>query len=90
MVHCDKRGCEVFMGHLTHACKFEQGNAATIANVFVNTLRILEDGTFDINAVRNNVKTGADPHEPMSTLVCIETTNNFTGKSCGLVFEGKF
>ena len=79
MIHCDKRGAEAYMGHMTHACKFEQGNASSIANVFINPVQNLEDGTFSIDAIRNGIH-GADCHEPVTQLVCIESSHNFSGE----------
>lgn len=79
MVHCNVRGAEAYMGHNTHAYRFEQGNASSLANVFVNSLENADDGTFSIDAIRNGVH-GADCHEPITQVVCIETSHNFSGK----------
>lgn len=70
MVHCDKRGSEVMVGSWSHVFRFEQGSAAHIANVFVHTLPNLEDGTFLISDVKNNIR-GSDFHEPVTQLVVV-------------------
>jgi threonine aldolase len=78
MVHCDKRGSEAFMGHMSHMFKFEQGAASAIANVFINKVHNFDDGTFSIDEIREGIR-GKDLHEPRSQLVCIENTHNFAG-----------
>ena len=55
MVHCDKRGAELIAGHLSHVFCYEQGSAASIANVFINKLQNNDDGTFSIEEVRKSV-----------------------------------
>ena len=55
MVHCDKRGAELIAGHLSHVFCYEQGSAASIANVFINKLQNNDDGTFSIEEVKKSV-----------------------------------
>lgn len=78
MVHCNKRGSEAFMGHMSHTFKYEQGTASAIANVFVNKVHNFDDGTFSIDEVKEGIR-GNDAHEPLSQLVCIENTHNMAG-----------
>ena len=78
MVHCDKRGSEIMIGNWSHVFKYEQGSAAQIANVFAHNLTNLPDGTFSIDAVRENIR-GNDIHEPVTQLVVIEQTHNMAG-----------
>lgn len=78
MVHCDKRGAEVIVGHLSHVYCYEQGSAASVANVFVNKVQNLEDGTFSIEDVKNGIR-GGDIHDPITQLVVIENTHNMAG-----------
>lgn len=78
MVHCDKRGSEIIVGNWSHVFKYEQGSAAQIANVFIHNLPNLPDGTFSIDAVRENIR-GSDIHEPITQLVVIEQTHNMGG-----------
>lgn len=78
MVHCDKRGSEIMVGSWSHVFKYEQGSAAQIANVFVHNLPNLPDGTFSIDAVRENLR-GSDIHEPITQLVIVEQTHNMAG-----------
>jgi threonine aldolase len=78
MVHCDKRGSEIIIGNWSHVFKYEQGSAAQIAGVFVQNVPNLPDGTFSIDAVRENLR-GGDIHEPITQLVVIEQTHNMSG-----------
>lgn len=78
MVHCDKRGSEVMVGSWSHVFRYEQGSASYLANVFVRTLPNLDDGTFLIDDVKNNVR-GSDIHEPCTQLVVVEQTHNMAG-----------
>lgn len=78
MVHCDKRGSEVIVGNWSHIFRYEQGSSATLAHVLTHNIPNLDDGTFSIDDVRNNVR-GADCHEPLTQLVTIEQTHNMAG-----------
>lgn len=66
------------VGSWSHVFRYEQGSAAQIANVLIHTLTNLEDGTFLIDDVRNNVR-GSDIHEPITQLVIVEQTHNMAG-----------
>lgn len=66
------------VGSWSHIFKYEQGSAAQIANVFVHNIPNLADGTFSIDAVRENLR-GSDIHEPITQLVVIEQTHNMSG-----------
>lgn len=79
MVHCDKRGSEVIVGHWSHVFCYEQGSAAAIANVFVNKIENREDGTFSIDDVKSSIR-GGDIHDAITQLVVIENTHNMAGK----------
>lgn len=80
MVHCDKRGSEAIIGNWSHIFRFEQGSSANLAHVFTHNIINLEDGTFSIDDIRNNVR-GSDSHEPLTQLVTIEQTHNMAGSS---------
>lgn len=78
MVHCDQRGSEVIVGNWSHIFRFEQGSSAGLAHVFCHNIPNLDDGTFSIDDIRNNVR-GSDFHEPTTQLVTIEQTHNMAG-----------
>lgn len=78
MVHCDKRGSELIAGRWSHVFCYEQGNSASIANVFINKIPNNEDGTFSIEEVKNSIR-GADIHDAITQLVVIENTHNMAG-----------
>lgn len=78
MVHCDKRGSEVMVGNWSHVFRYEQGSAASLANVFIHNIPNLDDGTFSIEHVKNNIR-GSDIHDPITQLVIVEQTHNMSG-----------
>lgn len=78
MVHCNKRGAEAVVGDLAHVFLYEQGGAAHIAGVLLNTIKNLPDGTFCLNELQNKFR-GFDIHEPKTSLVLIEDTHNMCG-----------
>jgi len=74
--HCDVRGSEVFVGDQCHIYKYEQGGVAQLCGIMPRTLKNNEDGTFDIQELRNQFCTGSDPHKCVTRLVTIENTFN--------------
>lgn len=80
MVHCNNRGDEVIVGNWSHVFKFEQGSSASVANTFVQNIPNLEDGTFSIEDVKNNIR-GGDFHEPVTKLVIIEVSRELISSS---------
>lgn len=77
MSHC-QRGDEVILGKLNHIFRYEQGGAAAIANVMLNTLPLTPDATLDLDEVRATIR-GDDQHFPVTRLVCVENTHNAAG-----------
>ena len=66
------------MGDWSHTHCYEQGTAAGLAGVSMNKLKNLDDGTFCLEELKNNIR-GSDIHEPISSLVVIENTHNMAG-----------
>lgn len=69
----------MIVGNWSHVFCYEQGSAASIANVFVNKIPNHEDGTFSIDEVKNSIR-GGDIHDAITKLVVIENTHNMAGK----------
>uniref|UniRef100_A0A182F8D6 Aromatic amino acid beta-eliminating lyase/threonine aldolase domain-containing protein n=1 Tax=Anopheles albimanus TaxID=7167 RepID=A0A182F8D6_ANOAL len=78
MVHCSRRGTEAVVGDMAHGFLYEQGGAAQIAGVLLNTIRNNPDGTFCLNELSKKFR-GFDVHEPNTVLVMVENTHNMCG-----------
>lgn len=55
------------------------GGAASIAGVLLNTIPNKEDGTFSLKEFRSKIRGGDPLHEPKTTLVIVENTQNVCG-----------
>ncbi|XP_011310269.1 probable low-specificity L-threonine aldolase 2 [Fopius arisanus] len=76
MVHCNTRGCEMFLGQDAHMVHHEQGSAAQIANVTICPIPNNPDGTFDLKQVRLRLKDPANVHSSISRMLAVENTHN--------------
>uniref|UniRef100_A0A2S2QXR1 Low specificity L-threonine aldolase n=1 Tax=Sipha flava TaxID=143950 RepID=A0A2S2QXR1_9HEMI len=82
MVHSNQRGSEVIVGHKSHILLWEQGGASQIAGLQLREVKNLVDGTLDMTDLRGKLRPECpDPHEPFTSLVCIENTHNYCGGS---------
>ncbi|XP_044759593.1 probable low-specificity L-threonine aldolase 2 [Coccinella septempunctata] len=79
MVHCTRRDSEIIAGDNSHTFRFEQGGPSQIAGVQSCLLRNKEDGTFDLNELRDKIRVDSDVHEPVTQLVIVENTHNMCG-----------
>ena len=75
MVHCNERGSEVYCGEESHVVLHEQGGAAQLAGITVQTLPNNKDGSFDLNLLESKLRKDR-LHEPISKLVVVENTWN--------------
>jgi len=78
MVHCSQRGTEAIVGDMSHIFLYEQGSAAHIGGVQLNTIPNEPDGTFCLNQFKRKIR-GEDFHEPITALAAIENTHNMCG-----------
>jgi threonine aldolase len=85
LTHCG-RGEEMILGKDSHIFKYEVGSAAAYGGVHPNAIRVLADGTFDLDEVRANIRAD-NPHMPISRLVCVENTQSFR---MGIPLTGAF
>nr|XP_045588297.1 probable low-specificity L-threonine aldolase 2 [Procambarus clarkii] len=76
--HCQHRGSEVLLGHLSHIHLCEQGGIAQVGGVHPRTLKNLPDGTFSLEELRQKVR-GENDMWPVTALVCVENTHNMVG-----------
>ncbi|KAK4299119.1 hypothetical protein Pmani_028562 [Petrolisthes manimaculis] len=78
LIHCDRRGCEVFVGDNCHIFLWEQGGVAQFGGVHPKSLKTLPDGTFSLTELRQAVRRD-NVHFPRPALVCVENTHNMEG-----------
>uniref|UniRef100_A0A1B6EFI5 Aromatic amino acid beta-eliminating lyase/threonine aldolase domain-containing protein n=1 Tax=Clastoptera arizonana TaxID=38151 RepID=A0A1B6EFI5_9HEMI len=79
MAHCDRRGCDIIAGDMSHIILWEQAGAAQIAGVQVNTVKNKPDGTFCLKEMMTRYRDGKNIHYPRTSLICVESTHNFCG-----------
>ncbi|CAH1106210.1 unnamed protein product [Psylliodes chrysocephalus] len=79
MVHCPNRGSEIIAGDKSHTFRLEQGGASQLAGIQTYTVANKEDGTFDLDELREKIRKNPDIHEPITSLVLVENTHNLCG-----------
>ncbi|XP_018575365.1 probable low-specificity L-threonine aldolase 2 isoform X2 [Anoplophora glabripennis] len=79
MVHCNQRGSEMISGDNGHTFRFEQGGSAQIAGVQTALVKNNEDGTFNLDELRQRIRKNPDFHEPVTSLIVVENTHNLCG-----------
>ncbi|XP_050520507.1 uncharacterized protein LOC126893967 [Daktulosphaira vitifoliae] len=80
IVHSKHRGSEVIVGSKSHILLWEQGGASQIGSLQLREVKNLPDGTFDILDLNEKLRPESpDPHEPYTSVVCIENTHNTCG-----------
>ena len=77
LTHCG-RGDEVILGDLAHTFLFEGGGIAAYGGVNPHTLPNQPDGTLEISAIRQAVRSD-DVHFPVTKLIVLENTHNRCG-----------
>lgn len=78
MTHCTKRGSEVILGSKCHIHIYEQAGIAQIAGVGSCVLPNLDDGTIDVKAIEEAIRT-PNIHFPVTELIALENTHNYCG-----------
>ncbi|GFS29000.1 probable low-specificity L-threonine aldolase 2 [Nephila pilipes] len=80
MAHCWTRGQEIIIGDQSHMFLYEQGGISQLAGVHVCSFPTREDGTFDLEELKEKIRPRfPESHEPSTGLICIENTNNRCG-----------
>lgn len=79
LAHCG-RGDEYIAGENAHTYRYEAGGAAVLGSVQPQTVRVLDDGSLDLDHVRAVVKPD-DPHFARTTLLCLENTHDGKAQS---------
>ena len=80
------RGSEIILGNKSHIFLFEQAGAAQYGGVAFHPLPNIENGTLNIQQVKDAIRED-DIHEPNTSLIAIENTHNACGgKILPLIF----
>ena len=74
LAHCG-RGDEYIAGENAHAFKYEGGGAAVLGSIQPQTVRVHDDGSVDLDHVRQVVKPD-DHHFARTKLLCLENTHD--------------
>jgi threonine aldolase len=79
MTHC-RPGDEVLLGDQAHIVRAEVGGAARLGGLLLTTIPNHPNGSLDPGAIRTGSR-GANLHDPPTTLLALENTQNFCGGS---------
>jgi threonine aldolase len=74
LAHCG-RGDEYIVGDHAHTYWYEAGGAAVLGSIQPQPVRMLDDGSLDLDHVAEVVKPD-DPHFARSRLLCLENTHD--------------
>jgi len=74
MAHC-QRGDEYIVGDHAHSFWYEAGGAAVLGSIQPQTVRMLDDGSLDLDHVTAVVKPN-DAHFARTRLLCLENTHD--------------
>lgn len=77
LAHCG-RGDEAILGNLAHTYLYEAGGISALGGVHSCQLPNQPDGSLALEDIRAAIRR-ADPHEPVTRLVCLENTHNRCG-----------
>jgi threonine aldolase len=71
-------GDEVLLGNESHTFWYEVGGASALGGVVMHTLANRQDGTIDLDAIENSIRS-QNIHFPRTTLLCLENTHTRHG-----------
>ena len=76
LTHCN-RGDEILLGDKSHIFYYEAGGVSAFGGIHSHQLKNKEDGTIEINEIKNNIRKDGDDHFPKTKLLCLENTHNY-------------
>lgn len=85
LAHCG-RGDEYIAGENAHSYRYEAGGAAVLGSIQPQTVRVLGDGSLDLDQVRRVVKPD-DHHFARTRLLCLENTHDGKVQSVAQMHE---
>uniref|UniRef100_A0A914BUC9 Aromatic amino acid beta-eliminating lyase/threonine aldolase domain-containing protein n=1 Tax=Acrobeloides nanus TaxID=290746 RepID=A0A914BUC9_9BILA len=77
MSHTQGEG-QIIVGLTNHIHRWERGNYARLGRVSATTLKVQEDGTLNLDEIREVTCLG-DLHRPQTRVICLENTHNYAG-----------
>ena len=75
LTHC-QRGEEILLGDKSHIFKYEVGGISSFGGIHSHQIKNNDDGTIDIDMIKNNIRNESDIHFPKTQLLCLENTHN--------------
>ncbi len=69
------RGGEIITESESHIVYDEAAGHAVVVGASTRTLPARDDGTMDPQAIRSALRDPGDPHEPITSLICLENTH---------------
>lgn len=75
LAHCD-RGDEIILGNKSHIFYYEAGGVSAYGGIHSHQLKNYDDGTIDLNDIKDSIRNSTDAHYPKSKLLCLENTHN--------------
>ena len=75
LTHCD-RGDEILLGDKSHIFVYEAGGTSVFGGIHSHQLKNNDDGTINLQDIKNGIRNSEDSHHPISKLVCLENTHN--------------
>lgn len=77
LVHC-QRGHEVILGNQSHIYLNEAGGMSALGGIQACPLQNQPDGTLALDDISSSIRT-EDVHHPITSLICLENTQNICG-----------
>ncbi len=78
LTHC-QRGDEVIIGQENHSYQHEAAGMSVLGGVSSYQLKNQPDGSLLLDDVEDAIRSGDDPHDAITRLVCLENTHNRCG-----------
>ena len=75
LTHC-RRGDEVLLGNKSHIFFYEAGGISAFGGIHSHQLSNNDDGTINLDLIKEGVRDTTNIHFPKTTLMCLENTHN--------------
>lgn len=82
MTHCPERGQEAILGKISDLFLWEGGCLSQFGGIHVNALANREDGTMDLEEIKENIRNPNNESMPKTGVVVVENTQNRCGGVC--------
>jgi threonine aldolase len=78
LAHCN-RGDEIILGNKAHTFLNEAGGIAALGGVHSFAIPNQNDGTLDLDDIKDAIRDSSDSHHPITRLITLENTHNGCG-----------